>query len=148
MVKAKQKKEWVRHFFIPELNTHAPSVTVVVTEASKGEFSISWAICSPPDNFSRKLGREIAKEKLEQRGYIFYPESDEHHPIDAGLNFLMHYDYAKKDPDVKLLRETLAIFYENHEIIENIKQFRMKIKPKPTSLKAKLFNLSQKLFKF
>lgn len=57
-------KEFYRHFHIHEVP--CPSVTFyVVIDDAKEEMRLSWAVCSPNDNFSRKVGRTLAKQNME-----------------------------------------------------------------------------------
>lgn len=97
-----------RHFHLPEVATRIPSVTVLVEQdVEDGRiWFVSWAICQPVDNFSRAVGRRIAEETLDTRGYTFICDEDED-AIEQAIIFLMTSRTLSSDYEVRRFREAM-----------------------------------------
>lgn len=68
-----------RHYHMPDIPI--PSVTVSIEEEpiddKNSRYTFGYAICNPADNFSRKIGREIALKTSNTRGFSTISERDQ-----------------------------------------------------------------------
>ena len=68
-----EKQQFIFH---SQSNSHSGVRVTVVGEYSTGILNLAVARCSEKDSFSRKIGREIAIERL-NKGEIFYSFTSE-----------------------------------------------------------------------
>lgn len=101
----KQPIRRFRHYRV--LDMPLPSVTVMVEESeTENLWKVSWAICNPVDNFSKAIGREIAIETQETRGYKFTTTQGSDVFADA-ISMLMTSNVLKKNVEVNRFKQAM-----------------------------------------
>jgi uncharacterized protein YciU (UPF0263 family) len=111
-----------RHFHLPDVGV--ASVTLMAERmgdvdhlSKEGSFwYVSWSVCQPADQFSRYVGRRVAVDQAQDRGYTVFV-SDTASVMDAAVVFLMTSQSLNRDRQVEIFREAMMnhVTEEEHE---------------------------------
>lgn len=107
-----------QHFHFHEVSHLIPSVTLMVEQSEDDPkvWFVSWAVCNPTDQFSRQVGRQIAVDSWENRGYTIVLDNEWEDPLNAAVTFLVTSKATKRDKEVQRVREALYNYITEEEI--------------------------------
>lgn len=86
-------KKYIRHFHLHDVA--CSSITVYAEEDENFTMKVSWAICAPEDNFSRKKGVTLAKNNMSHSVYVegerqCYLKGGVSHPIHTVIQDILN----------------------------------------------------------